>query len=268
MDRKKESEMFNQAADYYDKFRPSYPHEIIDTLIKETGIDQGSNLIEIGAGSGKATELFAGKGFNIICIDPGPDLVKKGNQRFLNDTIEFKIARFEEYDLPENYFDVVFAAQSFHWVPQPVGYEKCAFTLKDNAYLALFWNMYVLYDNPLDHELLKLSNKYGGFADFVNEAQCEDRISSIVSGIENSGLFSKTKVFRKLWIQKYTADEYYGFVLTGNSFIQKSQEEKQMAYEEIVNLANKYGGFIERPYLCVLYLSQKKNLVMKSNPFC
>jgi len=29
----KESEMFNKAADYYDKYRPSYPKEIIDTLI-------------------------------------------------------------------------------------------------------------------------------------------------------------------------------------------------------------------------------------------
>lgn len=53
MDWKKESEMFNQAAAYYDKFRPSYPDEIIDKLIKETKIHNGSNLIEIGSGSGK-----------------------------------------------------------------------------------------------------------------------------------------------------------------------------------------------------------------------
>ena len=26
----KESEMFNQAAEYYDKYRPGYPYEIID----------------------------------------------------------------------------------------------------------------------------------------------------------------------------------------------------------------------------------------------
>jgi ubiquinone/menaquinone biosynthesis C-methylase UbiE len=160
MDWKRESETFNQAADYYDKFRPSYPHEIIDTLIKETEITKGSNLIEIGAGSGKATELLSGKGFNILFIEPGKDFVKIGNSRFSDDTIKFKTARFEEYDLPKNRFDVVFAAQSFHWVPQPVGYEKYAFTLKNNAYLALIWNMYLVYDNPLDNELLRLSDKF------------------------------------------------------------------------------------------------------------
>ena len=35
MDWKNESEMFNRAADYYDKYRPSYPPEIIDSLIQQ-----------------------------------------------------------------------------------------------------------------------------------------------------------------------------------------------------------------------------------------
>ena len=55
----KESEMFNQAAEYYDKYRPGYPEEIIDSLISVTGISNGSELLEIGCGSGKATEQFA-----------------------------------------------------------------------------------------------------------------------------------------------------------------------------------------------------------------
>ncbi|MHB8127371.1 MAG: hypothetical protein ACYDEX_00030 [Mobilitalea sp.] len=30
---KKESEMFDKAAEYYDTFRPSYPSEIIEKII-------------------------------------------------------------------------------------------------------------------------------------------------------------------------------------------------------------------------------------------
>ena len=141
MDYKKESEMFNQAADYYDRYRPSYPSEIIDMLTKETGIEAGSRLIEIGAGSGKATELFVNRGYQILCIDPGEDLVRIGNERIQEEGIHFECGRFEEYELPSEYYDVIFSAQAFHWVPQPIGYQKCAFTLKQDAYLALFWNM-------------------------------------------------------------------------------------------------------------------------------
>ena len=257
MDWIKESEMFNHASDYYDKLRPSYPKEIIDLLISETGIKAKSKLLEIGAGSGKATELLTGKGFEILCIDHGEDLVKIGNNRFSDNKIRFKTVKFEECNLPRQYYDLVFSAQAFHWIPQPIGYEKCAYTLKRKKFLALFWNMYITYDNALDNELLNLSRKHGGFADFLSESECENRINSICSSIEGSKLFSKPKVFRKLWKQNYTANEYFGFVLTGNSFLKKNAEEKKFAHKDLITLADKYDGLIERPYLCVLYLSEK-----------
>ena len=254
---KKESEIFNLAANYYDQYRPSYPKEIIDTLIKKTGISEKSKLLEIGAGSGKATELLKDGGYNICCVEPGKNLVAIGNLKFEKySNIRFECTRFEEYEAKKHSYDLIFAAQAFHWVPQPKGYEKCAFALKEKCYLALFWNMYLTYDNEMDNELLEISNRYGGFADFMNEETCERRIASIVSDIENSGLFTKPDVYRQQWKKTYTAADYYGFALTGNSLIQKSEEEKQKALKDLGDLANKHGGVIERPYLCVLYLSQ------------
>ena len=254
----KESEMFNQAAEYYDKYRPGYPEEIIDSLISVTGISDKSDLLEIGCGSGKATEQLIGNGCNILGIDPGEDLVRIGNERFKNESINFVKGRFEEYDFEQKKFDVIYAAQSFHWVPQPIGYKKCAEILKDNGYIALFWNMYVLYDNDLDKELLEISKRYGGIADFVTESECENRIAAIVSQIVDSDLFEKPTVIRKLWKQNYTADDFYGFALTGNRFMQNTDEDKKKAYNDIVALADKNGGIIERPYLCVLYIAKKK----------
>ena len=257
MDWKKESEMFNQMAEYYDKFRPSYPKEIIDSLISSTSLSRGSKLLEIGAGSGKATELFVNKGFEILCIEPGSDLVNIGNTRFANEKIKFVESRFEEYPEPSKYYDVIFAAQSFHWIFQPIGYQKCSNALKDKGHLALFWNMYITYDNDLDNELIAISQKYGGFAPFLSSDGCEVQISSIITGIEGSGLFKKPTVIRHLWKKSYTADEYFGYALTGNSFVQRTDKEKQEAHQELTELANKFNGIIERPYLCVLYLAQK-----------
>lgn len=257
MNFKKESEMFNQAAEYYDKYRPGYPQEIIDSLISVTGITEGSDLLEIGCGSGKATGQLVGNGFNILGIDPGEDLVCIGNKRFENENISFVKGRFEEYDFEQKKFDVVYAAQSFHWVPQPVGYKKCADVLKDNGYLVLFWNMYILNDSDTDKELLEISKRYGGIADFVTKTECNDRINSIVSQIEDSHLFEKPTVISKLWKQNYTADEFYGFALTGNRFIQNTDVDKKIAYNDIVELAKKNSGIIERQYLCVLYIAKK-----------
>jgi len=257
LDWKKESEMFNNAAEYYDKYRPGYPSEIINSIIEKTDLRSGAKLLEIGSGSGKATELFINKGFEILCLDPGADLVNIGNKKFNGKNVKFETARFEEYMLPANHFDTIFSAQAFHWIPQPIGFQKCFHTLKINGYLALFWNMYIIYDNNMDNDLLKISNKYGGFADFLSKNECEERINSINFQLKNSGLFEEPMIIRSLWKKTYTADEYYGFTLTGNRFIQKSNDEKQAAYHDLTKLANQYNGYIERPYLCVLYLSRK-----------
>ncbi len=256
-DAKKESEMFDKAAEYYDKFRPGYPKELIETMVEKTQLNDKSKTLEIGAGSGKATEYFKNYGFSIKCIEPGENLVKNGQIKYKEySNIKFECGRFEELELASEKYEVIFAAQSFHWIPQPIGYQKCADMLKENGFLALFWNMYLTYDNDADNDLLKLSNKYGGFADFVNEEQCENRIGSIVNTIKDSGLFETPTVHKHLWKQKYTADEYYGFVLTGNRFLQLPDEVKEMAREEIEKHVNKFGGEIIRTYLCVLYLAR------------
>lgn len=258
-DSKKESEMFDKAAEYYDKFRPGYPKEIVTTLVEKTGLSGTSRVLEIGSGSGKATDYFKEYGFQIQCIDPGENLVKNGQLKYHNySNLTFECGRFEELVLEDECYDVIFSAQAFHWIPQPVGYQKCAAILKPKGYLAPFWNMYLITDKQQDKELLELSGKYGGFADFVSEQEAESRIRSIVQKIEDSGLFQSPTVHRCLWKQEYTADEYYGFALTGNRFLQLPEEVKENARREIEELANRYGGKIVRPYLCVLYLAQKK----------
>ena len=258
-DAKKESEMFDKAAEYYDKFRPGYPKEIIEAMVMHTNLNKASKTLEIGAGSGKATELLKNYGFSIRCIDPGENLVKHGNIKFADyPNISFECGRFEELEQSDEKYDVIFSAQSFHWLPQPAGYQKCAEMLRENGYIAPFWNMYITYDDEADNDLLELSKKYGGFADFVSEEQYENRIQSIVKNIENSGLFQTPSVYKHLWIQEYTAEEYYGFVLTGNRFIQLPEEVKENAHTEIIEHANKFNGKIVRPYLCVLYLANKK----------
>ena len=143
-------------------------------------------------------------------------------------------------------------------MPQPIGYKKCYDILKDNGYLVLFWNMYVLFDNDADRELLEISKRYGGIADFVSESECQNRIDTIVSQIVGSDLFEKPKFISKLWKQNYSADDFYGFALTGNRFMQNSDDDKKIAYKDIVALAEKNGGIIERPYLCVLYIAKKR----------
>ena len=266
MDMKHESEQFDQTADYYDLYRPSYPKQVIQQLVEGAHLDKQSKVLEIGAGSGKATELIKDYGFSIKCVEIGESLVQEGRKKFCKDkNITFECTRFEEMQDTGERYDAIMAAQSFHWIPQPVGFEKCALFLKKGGYLALMWNMY-LYDDREEHQqLIQLSNKYGGFADFVTMDNAKDRIRTIVNNIEDSGLFFTPRVYQQEWQMDYTAKQYCGFLQTGNRFVQLEEDEKKQAYSDIIHLANQFDGKIHRPYMTVLYMAQKKTEEDSSN---
>lgn len=260
MDYENESRQFDKAADYYDKYRPGYPEKIFDDMILISGINnETAKILEIGCGSGKATEYLANRGFTVTGIDIGENLIRQAKENFKEyKNITFIKDKFEDAEFKANSFDMVFSAQAFHWVEQPVGYYKSAKILKPEGTLSLLWNMYITFDNEVDNSLLALSKKYGGFADFLSEKACKTRINDICSEIEQSGYFEKPVVKTVLWEQKYTVDEYFGFVMTGNKFIQKEEDEQKRAYNEIKILCEKHGGYIVRPYLSALYVSRKK----------
>lgn len=257
MDQKRESEMFDQMADYYDRFRPGYPVEIIDAVVSRAKLTGGSRILEIGSGSGKATEQFAGRGFKMLCLDPGENLVKKGNGRFVGQDITFVASRFEDYPLPAEHFDAIISAQAFHWTPKPLAYKLCAETLKKNGWLMPFWNIEIIHDTDLDHELLAILDKYDAYTAAMKKAAYEDRVRTISGDIAASGFFIEPEVIQSHWEKTYTAEEYFGFAMTGNVFVRNSDEVKRACFRELEKLAAKYGG-IRRRYICELYAARKK----------
>lgn len=183
-----ESKRFNEAAEYYDMYRPSYPSELINTIELNTNLSQQSKLLEIGAGSGKATELFLNRGYEVLCIEPGTRLAEIGMKKHKDKNVEFVVTRFEHWEERHNYFDLVFSAQAFHWVPKPLGYEKSASTLKSDGYLAIFWNMYLGEGDSIYKELVSVCNQYG-VVPFQDSYGIEIRINNIANEISSSGLF-------------------------------------------------------------------------------
>jgi ubiquinone/menaquinone biosynthesis C-methylase UbiE len=261
MNRKEESEMFNQMADYYDRFRPDYPEETIQTILSTANLSSDSRVLEIGAGSGKATAQFADYDIEMLCIDPGEDLVQAGNKKFVNKNIRFVASRFEDYSLPLEYYDAIISAQAFHWIPQPQGYEKCASILKKDGYLLPFWNIEILNDTLFDNELQKILEKYDAFVSAASEENyTKHRMESICSEIADSGYFSKPKVVESHWNRIYTVDEYYGYLLTSQFFVQQSDEHKRSCYKELTQLNIKYGK-ITRDFICYLYIAKKQDFV-------
>ncbi len=262
IDWQEESRRFNGVANLYDACRPAYPEELIDALISMTGIQTDSRILEIGSGTGKATLQFARRGFSILCIEPGQNLVSVAAQTLKSyPRVEFEAIAFEQWHEHPGAFDLVMSAQAFHWIPKAIGYAKAAWALKETGQLALFWNMY---PDPTDAIFSDLHRVYEEHAPelSIRLSSCEELIKQREADIKESGLFRHARVTRFPWSVKYDALQYVGLLGTYSDHLRLSEERRKRLYEGVIEVIARHGGFIERPYLAVLYVAQvRRNLL-------
>src|SRR5689334_8101347 len=61
---------FQAASEIYDAGRPGYPPEAVDHLIRVLNLNPSSTLVELGAGTGKFTQLIVPTRARIIAVEP------------------------------------------------------------------------------------------------------------------------------------------------------------------------------------------------------
>ena len=257
IDRKKDSQSFDTVAGLYDEYRPDYPQELIDSMIALSRLPKEGSILEIGSGTGKATRLFARRGYAVHCIEPGTNLAAVA-ARNLKDypQITFEITRFEDWQERLASFDLIMSAQAFHWVPGEVGYPKAARALKPGGSLALFWNMHADLHGQIDSELDEIYRKNAPDFDSPQNA-IEETIQERSEEISGTGCFGPLSVRRFPWSCTYQTGEYIGLLNTYSDHIRLPARTRGCLFEEIAGVIDTHGGAIKREYLAVLYIAQK-----------
>jgi SAM-dependent methyltransferase len=257
IDWKSDSQSFDTVADLYDTYRPGYPSKLIDSILELTGIPPNGKILEIGAGTGKATLPFAQRGYSILCVEPGEKLAAVAARNLKAfPGVQFEISRFEDWQETVGAFDLVFSAQAFHWVPKEIGYTKAARALKPHGHLALFWNMYPGFEGQLAADLDKIYREIApglGSPFSANDEAIQQRVREI----EESDHFGPVSVRRHSWTKRYNTKEYLGLLNTYSDHLRLSDETRMRLFLSIGKAIEKYGGSVERPYLAVLYVAEK-----------
>ena len=108
---------FGAVASAYELFRPGYPDELVDPVLAYAGRPVRTAL-EIGAGTGKATRVFAARGLAVTATDPDAAMLAE-LRRHVPASVTVVRASLEELTLTQRY-DLVFAAAALHWT-EPTG---------------------------------------------------------------------------------------------------------------------------------------------------
>ncbi len=143
-DRRDLGSVFDEDPALYDRIRPSYPTELVADLVTITGIDEGSSIVEVGCGTGQATQSLAPVGCSIVAVEPGQGLARMARRKLAGfPNVEVETASFEEWDPRGRHFDAVVAASSWHWVDPSVGWRRAHGVLRDGGWMAILGHVVV-----------------------------------------------------------------------------------------------------------------------------
>ena len=248
---------FDNNSQIYDSVRPGYPQEIYETISNYIKLDTNSNILEIGAGNGIASQEINNKWLSkMVLIEPGENLCKLLNNKFKNNkNISVENTTFEKYQ-NEYKFDAIFSATAFHWLDLTKKYIKSYDMLKDDGLLIVFWNNYGIENKEMENEIQKVYTKYGkGIKDEKStyEKQIE-KIESRKMEIEESNLFEimDHKIIKD--IKEYTMENYMKLLKTFSDHL----EMKDGFFEEMKEIIKNHGNKIEVRILINLEIAKKK----------
>jgi SAM-dependent methyltransferase len=125
---------FGSVVDAYERGRPGYP---IDAVRWLTG-DEPLSILELGAGTGKLTRELVALGHDVHATDPDPAMLDVLARNYAVTRISQTTA--EEIPAPDSTFDIVIAAQCYHWFDHERALPEIARVLKRGGSLSLVWN--------------------------------------------------------------------------------------------------------------------------------
>ncbi|MBD3917683.1 class I SAM-dependent methyltransferase [Paenibacillus sp. PR3] len=155
-------ERFSNRVDAYVKYRPSYPAEAIAHLYHTIGLSRSSVIADVGAGTGKFSELLLNQGSPVIAVEPNKEMREAAEQRLgANPLFRTAPGSAEETGLPNHSVDFIVCAQAFHWFDRSAARQEFARILKPGGQVVLIWNSRITSGTPFREAYDRLLHTYG-----------------------------------------------------------------------------------------------------------
>ncbi|MFI8893791.1 class I SAM-dependent methyltransferase [Streptomyces paradoxus] len=134
---------FGGVAESYERFRPGYPVELFEMVMAYAGRPLPTAL-EIGAGTGKATRLFARRGIAVTATEPDGSMLAELRKHVPANVAAVRAA-FEDLRPGERYA-LVYAAAALHWTNPEGRWPRVAALLEPGGVFASFGGPFRLTD--------------------------------------------------------------------------------------------------------------------------
>jgi len=256
---------FNDIVEDYDKIRPNYPDKLFADIIDFTASNK-KKVLEIGAGTGKATTPFLDAGYNITAIEVTENMAEFLREKF-SGYKEFNVivAAFEDAVLNEDSYDLIYVANAFHWVDAEIGCPKAFRLLRSGGVFALFryTGVQAIFEERFE-EIRAVYDKYYRSYYKQNERPPLDVYGQPAQILRRFGFndlkdYGFADITMKLYdtTLTFTADEYIAILETYSDHKHLPEENKAALYTAIKDTILRHGGHYKADYTFQLYMGRK-----------
>jgi SAM-dependent methyltransferase len=129
---------FGRIAAEYDDVRPDYAPESLDRAEEVLGLEAGSRVVDLAAGSGKLTRALVPRFAEVVAVEPNDEM--RGVLAGRSAGVRVLAGTAERMPLPDACADAVFVGDAFHWFDGPAAVAELARVVRLGGGVALLWN--------------------------------------------------------------------------------------------------------------------------------
>ncbi len=153
---------FSSRVDAYARYRPSYPPGIFSFLRSECDLNAHSQVADIGSGTGILTHLLLDLGCEVAAVEPNAEMRAAAEAQLSSQKRFHSVnGKAEATTLPDHSYDLVTAAQAFHWFDADLARAEFARILRPPRWVALVWNKRIMDGHPFLEGYEALLQQFG-----------------------------------------------------------------------------------------------------------
>jgi SAM-dependent methyltransferase len=208
-------------------------------------------VLEVGAGTGKATTLLAPRLGSLVALEPDPAMAVIATRHCsAMDNVDVVVDRFEDWVTAGPAFDAIVAAHCWHWVDPRIRYAKARSLVRDDGVLGAFWNVPVL---ELSELAPAIDAAYRAHAPSLEDKSASTR-ASFQSSLGRHPGFRVRDQREYDWDQIYTAAEYTDMLCTHSDHHLLPEAERSALVGAVRGVIDDAGGTITLRYETLLML--------------
>ncbi len=130
--------IFDTIPEKFDKYRVRYSMELFAQFIEMSNITPESSVLELGPGTGQATDPVLDTGCDYNAIEIGDNFCNVLRRKY-GSRKNFKLIHddFITHDFGDRRFDAIYSAATIQWIPEEVAFSKTFALLKPGGTLAM-----------------------------------------------------------------------------------------------------------------------------------